>query len=45
MTGPRKSLTRDITYMTQEPAIFNDTIFNNVTLYEDYSKEVVNNAL
>lgn len=39
------NLTRDMTYMTQEPAIFNDTIFNNVTLYEDYSKEVVNNAL
>lgn len=33
------SYRKKIGYITQEPVIFNDTIFNNITLWADFSEE------
>jgi len=44
----KESLQRRIGYITQEPVIFNDTIFNNVTLWDEKNDETLekfNNAL
>ena len=34
-----------ITYVSQQEFLFTDTLYNNVTLYKDYDKEKVLNAL
>jgi subfamily B ATP-binding cassette protein MsbA len=34
-----KSLQRRIGYITQEPVIFNDTLYNNITLWQERNKE------
>jgi ABC-type bacteriocin/lantibiotic exporter with double-glycine peptidase domain len=41
----RQALTEHICYIEQEPFMFNDTIYNNVTLYEKIDESVVMNIL
>ncbi|WP_405325919.1 ABC transporter ATP-binding protein [Leeuwenhoekiella sp. LLG6367-2.1] len=44
----RKSYQKRIGFITQEPVIFNDTIFNNVTFWDEYNEDNLqrfNNAI
>lgn len=40
-----ETLYRAINYMQQEVFLFDDSIYNNITLYKDYSSEAVNQVI
>jgi ATP-binding cassette subfamily C protein len=43
--APREALSRLVSLASQEVFLFNDTIRNNITLFEDYSEEAIQRVL
>lgn len=42
---PEEQLYRVVNYMQQEVFLFDDTIYNNITLYQEHSREEVNRVI
>ena len=36
---------KDVLYVEQKPVIFKDSLYNNITLYDDFSQEMINEVI